>query len=125
MNQPIKLNFYFLSICATNPCGANGQCFELATGSYQCFCNRYYSGTNCTVFTSACLSSPCLNGGNCTLDAQNNFVCVCAAGYTSRRCESEINRCDSNPCSNGGICNNYFNYYNCTCSPGFSGIISL
>lgn len=29
--------------------------------------------------------------------------------------------CESNPCANGGICNTFFNYYNCTCSPGFSG----
>ncbi len=92
LNKVLYLTYKTLfSICASNPCGPNGQCFELGIGSYQCFCNRYYTGKNCSTFLSACNSNPCNNGGNCSLDASKNFVCTCSPGWTSRRCEVEIN----------------------------------
>ena len=34
----------------------------------------------------------------------------------------EIDECDSIPCQNGGTCNDYINFYNCSCQPGYDGV---
>ena len=40
--------------CASNPCGANGQCVD-GINQYTCRCNAGWSGTNCQI--SKCNSS--------------------------------------------------------------------
>ena len=34
----------------------------------------------------------------------------------------DIDECDSSPCQNGGTCNDYINFYNCSCQPGYDGV---
>ena len=35
----------------------------------------------------------------------------------------DMNECESNPCTNGGTCVNHVNRFQCTCLPGYSGVL--
>lgn len=66
------------------------------------------------------------------------YMCKCAPGYYGYNCKYgkcqheewcyvdllhvEFDECDSNPCLNGAECLDLVNQYECSCTPGFSGV---
>uniref|UniRef100_A0A8C6WN36 Crumbs cell polarity complex component 2b n=1 Tax=Neogobius melanostomus TaxID=47308 RepID=A0A8C6WN36_9GOBI len=73
------------------------------------------------------------NGGN--LNFLNDTQIWLAEEYTGCLEKSELGGhepdvgckgapvCDSQPCFNGGVCQDQFNEFNCSCSPGWEGIL--
>jgi hypothetical protein len=111
--------------CASNPCGANGQCID-ALNSFSCNCEPGFLGELCDrgAAAAACNPNPCAHGASCQDWTRFSgmgappFSCHCAAGSTGTGpdlsvvgmnigkgdCDVDINECDSQPCLNGGLC---------------------
>ena len=74
----------------------------------------------------------CSGAGLCSSDASTffirNYSCLCFSGYHGKYCE-ELDSCDSsrNPCKNGATCRDITDgltdSFNCTCPPGYDGIL--
>ena len=99
-----------------------------------------------------CDPNPCQYGGACS-DGLDSFTCTCADGYHGETCQhgrsenfisnfyiirlivsiectnfvtcyfEETDECASNPCFPESTCQDYVNYYECECSPGYEGIL--
>ena len=79
--------------CATDPCGPNGKCMDLAgqDGSearlFECECDNGWDGPTCGN-ALACASSPCQAGGGVCVDQPDlSFVCECNSGYAGELCD--------------------------------------
>lgn len=128
--------------CVTIPgiCANGGRCLN-TYGSYLCYCNPGFYGTNCEIY-EPCRSSPCINGGSCISSGSYPFwQCVCPPLYTGKispfkqiftprvlfsssgpRCEIVSLGCFSNPCRTG-TCRSLPNGgYQCLCPPLITGI---
>jgi len=90
----VKLNEdFFLSCrcadineCTTIPgiCANGGRCIN-SYGSYLCFCNSGFYGTNCEIY-QPCLSSQCINGGSCiSIGNYPYWQCICPVLYTGKK----------------------------------------
>ena len=40
-------------------------------------------------------------------------------------CATNINECNANPCQNNATCTDLLNGYNCSCLPGFTGMLAF
>ena len=110
------------TLCLPDPCQNGGHC-SLSEESYECKCERGYTGANCE-YSDLCLSSPCVesNMENCLTTAEG-FVCICKTGWGGGTCNVDIDECQDppNPCFNGGLCVNSPGSYSCSCPPKFTG----
>ncbi|XP_046566698.1 neurogenic locus notch homolog protein 1-like [Haliotis rubra] len=99
-------------------------------GHYYCdpssgrkLCRSGWIGTICNSrvllqeIDPECPAVGCKNQGQCF-----NGSCCCHATSRGEYCQEEILACTRNPCGNGGTCKDLTNGYNCSCSPGYSGI---
>ena len=129
--------FFVVAACTTNPCGANGTCYNLGSGGHECLCQEGFVGPQCQFAdpTRRCDSLNCNNRGTCEIQvdmAKNGTdfrtVCKCEEGFASNfQCLIPLNStgnnyCAENPCSNRGTCDYVFNSsiavgYQCTCPP--------
>jgi hypothetical protein len=101
-----------IDYCATNPCGANGQCTDSGAGipapGYSCSCLEGYEVTDRpdggqTCSADDCAGSPCGSGGTCTdLSAQGGpqgaYQCNCEAGYEISEPEPGRSTCVRSSC---------------------------
>ena len=100
--------------CASNPCGANGQCIDRFI-SFTCNCTSPYTGMNCdscvlqncarcenaacmecyrgliwngnvNQCVHVCFNNPCQNGGTCTVTNDASYMCECPRGRTGINC---------------------------------------
>ena len=55
------------------------------------------------------------------LDNIKQIYFVCILGYTGVLCDFNINECASNPCLNSGQCQNLDGFYQCSCTPEYTG----
>ena len=110
------------TLCLPDPCQNGGHC-SFSEESYECKCERGYTGANCE-YSDLCLSSPCVesNMESCLTTAEG-FVCICKTGWGGRTCNADIDECHDppNPCLNGGLCVNSHGSYSCSCPPKFTG----
>lgn len=108
-------------------------------GSYLCFCNSGFYGTNCEIY-EPCRSSPCINGGSCaSMGTYPFWQCICPAFYTGSsessvgvygfeldvfagsRCEIMSLGCSSNPCRTGTCVSLANGGYQCLCPALITG----
>ena len=61
-----------------------GQCGDLDTPGYKCFCNLGWEGELCDREINECESMPCLNGGQC-IDQIAGYMCTCLPGKWRNR----------------------------------------
>ncbi|CBY38593.1 unnamed protein product, partial [Oikopleura dioica] len=113
-----------------NPCGTNGQCYDV-DGGFECQCDEGYelhpSGTLC-IDSPEC-DNKCLNGLCTELDG--SFECICPSGHhfndKTGSCDDD-DECLERPCS-GGSCVNAPGGFECVCAPGLvldeTGLICL
>lgn len=116
----------------------NGTCVD-GINTYTCLCPPGYTGSNCQFRINECDSNPCLNGATCS-DRLGSYLCHCPYGFTGTRCESFVDWCSmggishtgsqllpgqpgQGPCFNGATCKQVNQTYQCTCAPGWTGIL--
>ncbi|XP_038067293.1 sushi, von Willebrand factor type A, EGF and pentraxin domain-containing protein 1-like isoform X2 [Patiria miniata] len=72
-----------------------------------------------------CQSAPCQNGGDCISSSSYSYTCSCAlySGFSGTNCEipPESFECFL-PCENGATCIDTIDWYECRCTPGYTGI---
>jgi Notch-like protein len=105
--------------CASNPC-LNGQCTNLE-GSYNCFCEQGWEGTDCDNSKDDCVDVDC-NNGVC-VDSHLGYDCLCESGYEGIACENEVNHCVGVSCLHGGTCTSTMGSFVCSCLNGYSGTL--
>ncbi|CAF0877176.1 unnamed protein product [Rotaria sp. Silwood1] len=109
--------------CTTIPgiCANGGRCLN-SYGSYLCFCNSGFYGTNCEIY-EPCRSTPCINGGTCVSTGNYPFwQCICPILYIGSRCEIISLGCSSNPCRTGTCISLSNGTYQCLCPSLMTGI---
>ncbi|CAF3582391.1 unnamed protein product [Rotaria sordida] len=109
--------------CTTIPgiCANNGRCLN-SYGSYLCFCNSGFYGTNCEIY-EPCRSLPCINNGTCVSTGNYPYwTCICPILYTGSRCEIIFLGCSSNPCRTGTCISLPNGSYQCLCPSLMTGI---
>lgn len=88
--------------------------------SYECKCNRGWTGRNCTV-KDPCFPSPCQNSGQCIQQENYGFKCQCNSPYFGTYCHLH-DSCNRNPCLNNGSCStNQDGGYQCFCPAHYTG----
>ncbi|UJR35334.1 hypothetical protein I4U23_028095, partial [Adineta vaga] len=127
-NCPVGFQ-YMMGVCAdinectTIPgiCANGGRCIN-SYGSYICFCNSGFFGTNCEIY-EPCRALPCINGGTCaSMGTYPFWQCICPTLYTGSRCEITSLGCSSNPCRTGTCTSLANGGYQCFCPPLLTGI---
>eukprot|EP00058_Branchiostoma_floridae_P007293 XP_002592781.1 hypothetical protein BRAFLDRAFT_65361 [Branchiostoma floridae] len=94
--------------CVSSPC-VHGTCYD-AIGTYTCFCESGWGGTNCDTNIDDCASSPCVHG-ICT-DGVGSYTCSCETGWTGQDCDQDPHhhgrgfpyKCNSASCPDGMYC---------------------
>ena len=68
-------------------CGRNGKCID-GIATYNCSCNKGWTGKACEVDINECESMPCKNGGECFQTINADFRCACRSGFTGKDCSA-------------------------------------
>ena len=107
--------------CVSNPCGENGNCYDLEQkpGQFQCSCLHGFEGELCNQARNPCQSWPCQNNGFCNIITSLIFTCECPPEFYGPLCQYEKDFCESDPCLNKGIC--LGRKGECLCMKGFTG----
>ena len=66
-------------------CGRHGKCID-GIASYNCSCNKGWTGKACEIDIDECKPMPCKNGGTCFQTIDADYRCECPAGYTGKNC---------------------------------------
>ncbi|CAJ0947735.1 unnamed protein product, partial [Mesorhabditis belari] len=124
--------------CVYEPC-KHGVCSNVQRGlnsTYQCKCEKGWSGSICSVDINECLCNPCQNFGTCSQvkpPADPFYNCACIPGTTGTNCEINPNDCPKQPCHGNeqcspcnvtdpnGLCVDGYNEWSCQCSPQYTG----
>ncbi|EEZ98818.2 protein crumbs [Tribolium castaneum] len=111
-----------LHACSSQQCLNEGQCINTPDG-FKCICPDGFAGERCEAGERqiSCDGTKCPPYADC-VKAGNNFGCICKPEYPGNYPNCSIpNICANNPCKNQGICTSWNGYFNCSCSPGFTG----
>ena len=68
-------------------CGRHGRCID-GIASYNCSCNKGWTGKSCEIDIDECISMPCKNGGTCFQAIGAAYRCQCPDGYTGNDCST-------------------------------------
>jgi len=108
-------------------------------GSYECECNRGFTGDGilgCEDIND-CASNPCGDHGSCESDGgsaidncengcingMDGYTCNCAEGYTDFNCDWDVNECilKTHNCHQDARCVNIPGGFTCRCTKGWQG----
>lgn len=107
----------------SQPCFNNGEC-EDKIGGYECHCLPDFIGTRCEIEIRGkkCEPNTCPPHAECR-ETSNIATCVCKPENPGIFPNCSSNICATSPCRNGGVCTAVAGSFNCTCLPGYTGII--
>ncbi|XP_055338186.1 protein eyes shut homolog isoform X2 [Paramacrobiotus metropolitanus] len=101
----------------------HGQCKQINSTDYRCYCGRGYSGIHCDYPVNECVLRPCRNNASCVnAFPHTGFRCLCPPLFAGVYCETLIDSCGPETCLHNATCQpDDANGFRCFCSKGFTG----
>uniref|UniRef100_A0A8B9LFM0 Neurogenic locus notch homolog protein 1 n=1 Tax=Astyanax mexicanus TaxID=7994 RepID=A0A8B9LFM0_ASTMX len=109
--------------CVQHACENGGKCMD-GVNTYNCHCDKHWTGQYCTEDVDECELSPnaCQNGGTCH-NTVGGFHCVCVNGWSGDDCSENIDDCASAACYHGATCHDRVASFYCECPHGRTGLL--